>query len=175
MTFVITAPCIDVKDGECTAVCPVDCIYQGGRMYYIQPDEFPYQRGDIVFADGLPVTLDSGQYEKQLGVLLDAIGWEGFAAEKEAARAEGRHIGLGLANYVEGTGRGRLNRPRCGSRLRAVCSSIPARRHKDRASRPRWRRFVPSRSVSRSKIFRSRPAIRPRSRSASVRSAAAKR
>ena len=39
MAFVITAPCIDVKDGECTAVCPVDCIYQGGRMYYIQPDE----------------------------------------------------------------------------------------------------------------------------------------
>ncbi|MEE8270594.1 MAG: 4Fe-4S binding protein [Alphaproteobacteria bacterium] len=39
MAYVIAAPCIDVKDGDCTAVCPVDCIYQGGRMYYIQPDE----------------------------------------------------------------------------------------------------------------------------------------
>ncbi len=39
MTFVITEPCVDVKDGECLLVCPVDCIYIGGRMMYIQPDE----------------------------------------------------------------------------------------------------------------------------------------
>ena len=36
MTFVIAAPCIDVKDGACTDVCPVDCIYEGGRMFYIR-------------------------------------------------------------------------------------------------------------------------------------------
>ena len=76
------------------------------RRNYIQPDEFPYQRGDILFADGLPVTLDSGEYDKQLEMLLGAIGWENFAAEKEQARADGRYIGLGLANYVEGTGLG---------------------------------------------------------------------
>lgn len=39
MAYVITAPCIDVKDGACTAACPVDCIYEGGRMFYIHPDE----------------------------------------------------------------------------------------------------------------------------------------
>ena len=39
MTYVITEACIDVKDGTCVDVCPVDCIYEGGRMYYIQPDE----------------------------------------------------------------------------------------------------------------------------------------
>ncbi len=39
MTYVIIAPCIDVKDGTCARVCPVDCIYEGGRMFYIQPDE----------------------------------------------------------------------------------------------------------------------------------------
>ena len=39
MAYVIAAPCIDVKDGACTAVCPVDCIYEGGRMFYIQPEE----------------------------------------------------------------------------------------------------------------------------------------
>lgn len=39
MTYVITEPCIDVKDGDCTQVCPVDCIYEGGRMFYIHPDE----------------------------------------------------------------------------------------------------------------------------------------
>ena len=39
MAYVIAETCIDVKDGVCTEVCPVDCIYEGGRMYYIQPDE----------------------------------------------------------------------------------------------------------------------------------------
>ncbi|MXZ77252.1 MAG: ferredoxin family protein [Acidimicrobiia bacterium] len=39
MTYVIGPPCIDVKDAACVAECPVDCIYTGGRMLYIQPDE----------------------------------------------------------------------------------------------------------------------------------------
>ncbi|MFZ9222845.1 MAG: ferredoxin family protein [Actinobacteria bacterium] len=39
MTYVIAEPCIDVKDKSCIEECPVDCIYEGGRMLYIQPDE----------------------------------------------------------------------------------------------------------------------------------------
>jgi len=39
MTLIITAACIDVKDGICTTSCPVDCIYEGERMYYIHPTE----------------------------------------------------------------------------------------------------------------------------------------
>lgn len=39
MTYVITSPCVDVKDGGCVPACPVDCIYEGGRMLYIHPDE----------------------------------------------------------------------------------------------------------------------------------------
>jgi ferredoxin len=39
MTYVITSTCIDVKDGVCQKVCPVECIYEGGRMMYIQPEE----------------------------------------------------------------------------------------------------------------------------------------
>lgn len=39
MTYVITSTCIDIKDGGCVDVCPVDCIYEGDRMFYIQPDE----------------------------------------------------------------------------------------------------------------------------------------
>ncbi len=39
MTYVITEPCIDLKDKACIEECPVDCIYEGGRMLYIQPDE----------------------------------------------------------------------------------------------------------------------------------------
>jgi len=39
MTYTITEPCIDVKDRACVDECPVDCIYEGDRMLYIQPDE----------------------------------------------------------------------------------------------------------------------------------------
>jgi ferredoxin len=39
VTYVIAQPCIDVKDKSCIEECPVDCIYEGNRMLYIQPDE----------------------------------------------------------------------------------------------------------------------------------------
>jgi ferredoxin len=39
MTYTICEPCIDVKDRACVDECPVDCIYEGPRMLYIQPDE----------------------------------------------------------------------------------------------------------------------------------------
>ncbi len=39
MPYIIAEPCIGVKDASCVAVCPVDCIYEGEDMYYINPDE----------------------------------------------------------------------------------------------------------------------------------------
>jgi NAD-dependent dihydropyrimidine dehydrogenase PreA subunit len=39
MTYVITAGCVDVLDRSCIEECPVDCIYEGARMLYINPDE----------------------------------------------------------------------------------------------------------------------------------------
>jgi NAD-dependent dihydropyrimidine dehydrogenase PreA subunit len=39
MTYVITEPCVDVKDRTCVDECPVDCIYEGERALYIHPDE----------------------------------------------------------------------------------------------------------------------------------------
>ncbi len=39
MTYVIGPTCIDVKDAACVSKCPVDCIYTGERMLYINPDE----------------------------------------------------------------------------------------------------------------------------------------
>lgn len=40
MAYVITEPCIDVKDGACVDVCPVDCIAgtDADRQFYIDPD-----------------------------------------------------------------------------------------------------------------------------------------
>lgn len=42
MAYIITEPCIGVKDKACVAVCPVDCIHEGTEPYdmlYIDPDE----------------------------------------------------------------------------------------------------------------------------------------
>lgn len=39
MPYSIGAPCIDVTDKSCMDECPVDCIYEGGRKLYINPDE----------------------------------------------------------------------------------------------------------------------------------------
>ena len=41
MTFIIAKGCLDIRDGSCVNVCPVDCIYSkpGDRMLFINPDE----------------------------------------------------------------------------------------------------------------------------------------
>ena len=39
MAYVIASTSIDVNDGACQEACPVECIYEGGQMMYIQPDE----------------------------------------------------------------------------------------------------------------------------------------
>ncbi len=41
MTYVIQEACVNVKDGACVEVCPVDCIHttDEDKIYYIDPDE----------------------------------------------------------------------------------------------------------------------------------------
>jgi ferredoxin len=41
MTYVITEPCIGVKDASCVEVCPVDCIHSddAAEQYFIDPEE----------------------------------------------------------------------------------------------------------------------------------------
>ena len=40
MTYVITEPCITVKDASCVDVCPVDCIHttDDNEQFYIDPE-----------------------------------------------------------------------------------------------------------------------------------------
>ncbi|ADG97315.1 4Fe-4S ferredoxin iron-sulfur binding domain protein [Segniliparus rotundus DSM 44985] len=38
MAFVVAEPCVDVIDRSCVEECPVDCMYLGKRMVYINPD-----------------------------------------------------------------------------------------------------------------------------------------
>jgi len=41
MTYIITEPCIDVKDTACVEVCPVDCIHgkDEDKQLFINPEE----------------------------------------------------------------------------------------------------------------------------------------
>ncbi|TCB97208.1 ferredoxin family protein [Micromonospora zingiberis] len=39
MAYVILGTCIDTMDRSCVEVCPVDCIYEGERKLYVQPEE----------------------------------------------------------------------------------------------------------------------------------------
>jgi carbon-monoxide dehydrogenase large subunit len=75
------------------------------RRNLIQPDEFPYDVG-VTYQDGGPTVYDSGDYPGGLDLLLREVGYDDFEAHREAARAEGRWLGLGFACYVEGTGIG---------------------------------------------------------------------
>ncbi|PZS14062.1 MAG: xanthine dehydrogenase, partial [Pseudonocardiales bacterium] len=72
---------------------------------FIQPEEMPYDHG-LVFQDGRPLIYDSGDYPASLQKLKKLVGWDEFAAVRDAARAQGRRLGIGLGCYVEGTGVG---------------------------------------------------------------------
>jgi carbon-monoxide dehydrogenase large subunit len=75
------------------------------RRNLIPPEAMPYKVG-LIYRDGQPLTYDSGDYPQCQQMALDTAGWAGFEARRAAARAEGRYLGIGLANYVEGTGLG---------------------------------------------------------------------
>jgi carbon-monoxide dehydrogenase large subunit len=55
---------------------------------------------------GQPITYDSGDFMGCQKGLLDAMDYAGFPDRQKAARAAGRYLGFGMANYVKPTGRG---------------------------------------------------------------------
>jgi carbon-monoxide dehydrogenase large subunit len=65
----------------------------------------PYQT-PLKTRGGMTVVLDSGDYPAAQAAAMEKAGWATFRARQAEARAAGRYIGLGIANYVEGTGRG---------------------------------------------------------------------
>jgi carbon-monoxide dehydrogenase large subunit len=75
------------------------------RRNMIQPSQMPYAT-PIKQRDGSTMVYDSGDYPESQRRALEAGGWADFPARQQAARKLGRYLGLGLANYVEGTGRG---------------------------------------------------------------------
>jgi aerobic carbon-monoxide dehydrogenase large subunit len=69
------------------------------RKNFIKPNQFP-------FATQTGAVYDSGDYEKALDAALKTAKWDQLKAERDAARAQGRFVGLGLAMYVEVCGLG---------------------------------------------------------------------
>src|SRR3989454_753333 len=69
------------------------------RRNLVRPDELPYTSatGNVY---------DSGSYQAALARLLEAAKYDDLRAQQTAARAEGRHLGIGLSCFIELTGPG---------------------------------------------------------------------
>jgi carbon-monoxide dehydrogenase large subunit len=89
------------------------------RRNFIPTDAFPYNN-ELINQDFAPLEYDSGDYEAALDKALDMIGYRRFLAEEQPRlRAEGRHVGIGLVCYVEGTGIGPTRAPKSRCRRTA--------------------------------------------------------
>jgi carbon-monoxide dehydrogenase large subunit len=76
------------------------------RRNLIPPDAFPYNN-EIIYQDFAPLSYDSGNYEPVLDKALELIDYNNFIAEEQPRlRKQGRHVGVAIACYVEGTGIG---------------------------------------------------------------------
>jgi CO/xanthine dehydrogenase Mo-binding subunit len=75
------------------------------RRNLLGPDRFPHNHG-IMFQDSAPLVYDSGNYLPTLERAAEMIGYEQLLREQAQMRAEGRHVGVGIVCYVEGTGIG---------------------------------------------------------------------
>jgi carbon-monoxide dehydrogenase large subunit len=75
------------------------------RRNLIASEDMPYEK-PIKARSGVSIRYDSGDYPATQAAVLKAAGWDDFPRRKAEARADGRHIGIGIANAVKGTGRG---------------------------------------------------------------------
>ena len=75
------------------------------RRNLVPLDAMPYT-SPLKTRAGTFVKCDSGDFLKCQAMALERIGAAGFPARQKAELAEGRHIGLGIANGLKGTGRG---------------------------------------------------------------------
>ncbi len=67
------------------------------RKNFIPPDAFPYDPAGLLAG----LKYDTGDYNKALARALQMVGYDDFRLDQEAARAEGRYLGIGLSTYAE--------------------------------------------------------------------------
>ena len=75
------------------------------RRNLVPPEKIPYE-SPLKTRAGTPVTCDSGDFLRCQAMALETLDYDGFASRRDAARAEGRYLGIGLSNGLKGTGRG---------------------------------------------------------------------
>ncbi len=73
------------------------------RRNFVQPDQMPYDAGPHPFHY---MVYDSGDFPGQFEQALARFDYSRLKASCEAARREGRAMGIGLGTYVETSGRG---------------------------------------------------------------------
>jgi len=117
MTYVIGSACVDVMDESCVQECPADCIYEGARSLYINPDE----------------CVDCGA--RRIACRVDAIQYETDLEDDECRHLEdsaaffttvlpGRDTALGNPGGAMSVGRVGADTP--------LVAAMPARpRHRD--------------------------------------------
>jgi carbon-monoxide dehydrogenase large subunit len=67
------------------------------RKNFIRPDQFPYRTG-------VNVEYDSGDYEKSLAEALRLSDYDTMIQYRDAARARGELVGVGVSTFVEPSG-----------------------------------------------------------------------
>lgn len=69
------------------------------RRNFITPESLPY-------TNHAGVTMHSGKFSETMDMALRRADWAGFTARREAARKDGRLLGIGLGYYIESSGGG---------------------------------------------------------------------
>ena len=71
----------------------------------IPVEQMPYTI-PLTNRDGTLTTYDTGNYPEALEAATDAINWKNFKDKQKKGREDGVFLGIGIANFVEPTGRG---------------------------------------------------------------------
>jgi carbon-monoxide dehydrogenase large subunit len=75
------------------------------RRNLVPPEKMPYAK-PLKNRAGAAVTLDSGDYPGSQDQILRLVDYANFPARQAEALRQNRHIGIGLAHGIKGTGRG---------------------------------------------------------------------
>ena len=94
MTYVITEACIDCVHRDCVKECPVDCIYEGARALYIQPEECINCGACVPVCPEEAIYFDEDLPESSLAHLKDNAD---FFTQALAGRSEPLHSPGGAA------------------------------------------------------------------------------
>lgn len=89
------------KAAEATGVSRADIRLRN----LVRADQMPCRK-PLKLRGGTDIVLDSGDYPACQASAMEHSGWDQFGERQRVAREQGRRLGIGIANYVEGTGRG---------------------------------------------------------------------